>query len=441
MLYLITFVAIVLELILLLSYNLSPWCYGAFVLTLFEVFIVYKKRVKLSVAGWWLYIYIICSFLVIAAFKFTPSVFTRGGRLIVNESFSNMAGTAVYVMMFYFLALIIFNRTKVVKTETAWTIYSPKVNIWLVFLLGFTLTTISFVLGIGKMGVENTRLPFHLSGIIQFCRTDLIPIMALCVYVNRKQNNKKVYDVLLLLFIWSLFETIVRFSKSAILFSFLPIVMYELLSSKNNFFKTIKPFIPVAIVVLLLYPVVENMRNPNNMTSWDDTESEITGTFANPDSKNFLVKPFNRSFLTGYLYAEDSYLLDKHNIFDFRRVPLIIWSGGSARFQTFIVDGYPEGISHSSGTTPFVDAMLLGGYGLLFVSIFIMVYLAEVIDRKYKKKSNYIIVAILCVAYYRLFDMPLFTFFINEMSIRYLIVYAGICLYITYKWRLSCKSR
>ena len=278
-----------------------------------------------------------------------------------------------------------------------------------------------------------------MSGVIQFIRTDLIPVMALCVYANRKKKGQNTYKVIVLLFVWSLFETMVRLSKSAIMFSFLPIIMYELLSDRKNLKNLIRQFAPVMIVVLVLYPVIETMRHSDVGNAWEESDEEISGTYTNPNSSNFIVKPFNRSFLTGFLFASDESTIDKDLIFDFHQTPFVIAAGGAPKYQTFVIDGYPDGVAHSSGTSPFIDSFLIGGYGLLYISLFIMVFLADLIDRRLFNKSNYVIVAILCVAYYRLFDMPLFTFFLNEMSIRYLLVYAGICLYIKLKMNKQTK--
>lgn len=430
----ISVLTIVLESFLLLGYDLPVYCIIFFILTVLELIIVDIRKIKFSVAGWWLCIYIICSFLIISTFKFTPSKFTRGGRSLTIEAFDSLAEVSFVVVFVFFLSVLLLYRNNKVKVETKWTNYAPNFSLSFVFIVGFLLTLLSYIIGIGKMGVENTSLPFHLSGIIQFCRTDLIPVLVLCLYVNRKNKGKSVLIVLVLLFGWSLFETVVRLSKSAILFSFLPIIMYELLSSKKNILKTIKPFIPIALVVLLLYPVIEVLRSSDSATL-ADSEDEISGTFENPETPNFFVKPFNRSFLTGYLFCIDRTAINDNTLFDFSQAPFVIIAGGAPKYQTFIIDGYPEGVNHSSGTTPFIDSFLMGGYGLLYISIVVMVFFAEFIDKKFRSKSNYVIVAILCVAFYRLFDMPLFSFFVNEMSVRYIIVYCGICLFIIFSWK------
>ena len=426
---------LLLEAGLFFEYSLSPISFILYALTVMEAIAFCQKGHSLSVAGWWLYAYIVCSFLVISCFKFTPARFTYGSARIDDLSFAVMAETAVKVMFFYFMALLLICRQKVEMYETEWSLFAPKFNLTFVFALGFAFTFISSVIGIGKMGIENTRLPFHLSGVIQFVRTDLIPVMALCVYANRKKLGQNTYKVIVLLFIWSLFETMVRLSKSAIMFSFLPIIMFELLSDRKNLKQLIRRFAPIMVVVLILYPVIETMRHTDVGNAWAEADDEVSGTYSNPNANNYIVKPFNRSFLTGFLFAADEATVDKNVLFDFHQAPMVIASGGAPRYQTFVIDGYPEGVAHSSGTSPFIDSLLMGGYGLMYISIFIMVLFADMIDKRLWNKSNYVMAAILCVAYYRLFDMPLFTFVLNQMSIRYFIVYAGICMYIVYQWK------
>lgn len=431
---------LILESSLFILYDLSPIYIFFFFLTVFEAIIFSEKGASLSVAGWWLYVYLTCSFLVVACFKFTPSRFTLGTSRIDNNSFVALAQVSVMIMFFYFMALLVFCKKRNKCIETYWTNYAPRFNVTVVFIVGFFLTFISQLVGIGKMGEENTRLPFHLAGVIQFVRTDLIPVMALCAYANRKKTGKSTYKVIVFLFVWSLYETIVRLSKSAIIFSFLPIIMYELLSDQKNIKRMFKEFAPVLMVVLILYPVIETMRHADVRNAWDESEEEISGTFSNPNTNNYIVKPFNRTFLTGFLFASDESTIDHNSLFDFHQAPLVVMAGGAPRYQTFMIDGYPEGVAHSSGTSPFIDSFLMGGYGLLYISVFIMVLLADLIDRRLLEKSNYVIVAILYVAYYRLFDMPIFTSFLNEMSIRYVIVYAGICFYIIYKFKTNNKT-
>lgn len=425
------------EVYLFFNYSLSPIYLLFFFLTMLEVFAFSKRHASLSIAGWWLYIYLFCSFLVIACFKFTPSRFTLGTPRVNENSFVALAETSIMIEFFYFMSLLIICKKKGQSIETSWTNYAPSFNITVVFITSFMLTFFSQVIGIGKMGVENTRLPFHLSGVIQFVRTDLIPVMVLCIYANRKKLGKSTFKVIVLLFVWSLYETIVRLSKSAIIFSFLPIIMYEFISDRTSLKRMIKEFAPVFVVVLLLYPVIETMRHDDVEDAWKDSEEEVSGTFGNPHTNNYLVKPFNRSFLTGFLFASDESTIDKDILFDFHQAPLVFSAGGAPRYQTFVIDGYPYGIAHSSGTSPFIDSFLIGGYGLLYLCVFVMTFFADMIDRQMRKKNNYVIVSILCVAFYRLFDMPLFTFFLNEMSVRYLIVYAGICFYIKYKYKMA----
>lgn len=437
----IIFLTLLLEARLLYIYSLPPLALVFFAITLIESILFVNSKKNLGIAGWWLYIYIFCSFLIISNFQFTPYRFTLSASGIKESDFIVMAETTIYAYAAYFTALLFFCKpTSIINTVNAKSNFSPHFNMFFTFSIAFIFTAISAVVGIGQMGVETTKLPFHLAGIIQFTRTDLIPVMALCIYAYNKTRGRSTKSMLIILFVWAIFEAFVRMSKSAILFCFLPIVMYEFITNSNNIKSTIRKFVPVLVVILVLYPVIETLRHTDSIQgAWKESNEEYTGTFASPNSVNPLVKPFNRQFLTGYLFVVDQSFVDKTTLFDFSKAPAILAGGGSGKYQTFVIDEYPEGVVHSSGTSPFIDSFLMGGYGLLFLSFFVLTWIAEVIDRLYRNKSNYLIVAVLLVGFYRLFDMALVTFFLNEMSIRYLVVYAGICFYINYQYKQNKK--
>lgn len=430
---------LLLEACLLIKYNLPDYCFGVYAITIVEALIFVSKNKYMAVANWWLYIYVVCSFLVVPVFKFIPSRFTLSCGVINDDSFAHMAIVSTFVMCVYFGALNMFcEKNKKARKPTSFTEYAPDFDYKIVFLIAFAASVLSYIVGIGKMGVENTRLPFHLSGIIQFVRTTLIPIFALSIYVNNKNKKKGNKKVIIILFIWSLTEVFVRLSKSAMIMIFLPILIYELMYYGKNFKNVVLKFLPILTVVLVLYPVIETFRHSDSLSDAISTadEEEIVGTYSSPSEKNYIVKPFNRRFLTAYLYLVDERECS-YSLFDFSKANKIFLEKGSARYQTFIIDGYPLGIAHSSGTTPFIDGLLVGGYGLMFLAVFIMTYLAKVIDRTIRKRTNYIIITMLIMLYYYWFDGPLYTFLLNEMSIRTLVVYGFLIWYIKYKWKKS----
>lgn len=438
----IIILTLLLEAFLVFRYDLPFYCYIAFLITVLEAIFFISRNCYMAIAHWWLYLYMTCTFIVIPAFKFTPSQFTLSCSAINDSSFNHMAIISTFVMCLYFLALNLFcEKGKEAEAPTQFTIYAPNFNTKIVFLLAFAATIISYNVGIGKMGVENTRLPFHLSGIIQFFRTTLIPIFALSIYVHNKNENRSNNGLIGMLFLWSLAEVYIRMSKSAMIMIFLPILIYELMYYGKDFKGVIIKFLPILAVVLVLYPIVETFRHSDSLRDAISSadEEEVVGTYTNPTSKNYIVKPFNRRFLTGYLYLVDEGECS-NSLFDFSRAGAILAIRGSARYQTFVIDGYPVGVAHSSGTSPFIDGLLVGGYGLMFLAIFIMTFLARIIDRTFRRRTNYLIITMLVMLYYYWFDGPLYTFLLNEMSIRTLFVYGILIWYVNTKWKRSNLS-
>lgn len=432
----------ILEGSLFLVYDMPPLSIIIYALTVLIIWSAFQHR-SISVAGWWISIYMLCSFIVIPVFHFIPSRFTLGMGNISSSSFDDCAPICIWIMFVFFLAMSFMyrNSSGYVGGITQKRIYAPRVNMPLFFILAFSFSLLSQIIGIGKMGVENARLPFHLSGIIQFSRMTLFPVLGLCIYARKKNQGKKLTPFLVLFFIWALLEAMVRLSKSALLTSFLPMIIYELLCDARNFKQIAKKFAPIVLVVLVMYPIIETMRHSDNFRSAmvEAEEEEIVGTYLTPDSKNRIVKPFNRQFLSGYLLISDLRYINDKSLFDFSHAPYVLASGGSAVYQTFVLDGYPDGVAHSSGTSPFIDGFLLGGVGLLLIGVIIMVLLAHLLDVYIKRDTNYIMLSLLIMSFYSFFDGPLFTLLITPMGIRSLLVVICICLFIHMSWKSEQK--
>ena len=237
------------------------------------------------------------------------------------------------------------------------------------------------------MGSSNTQLPFHLSGVIQFIRVEVAPFLALLFYMSIKKesrvilNNRKKYIFLLLFFCWTLLETFVRISKSAIAYEFLPILIYEVIeNAKAGTMKSlIVKITPFIFILLLCFFVVENVRNGEENVFKSD--KELMATYNNHEAQNPFVRPYTRFFINGHQFLTSYYVVNQESLFDFSNMTKILALGGAARFKTFVIDRYPQGAIHSSGSTYIVDALMCGGYGLSFVFLIILVFMCVKVDQ------------------------------------------------------------
>ncbi len=337
-----------------------------------------------------LLVYLFCSFSIVAITKFYPLHFSLSSNKVLDKDFVAMASYSVKVMFFAFLSVIIANQF-IKKADVSWrydTFIRPsygRINLLILFLVG--LGIISIVVGIGKMGQENTRLPFHLAGVIQFIRVEVAPFLALLFYMSiRKEreyiaDNGKMRYFLFLFFAWSLLETYVRMSKSAIAYEFLPILIYEVIENSNtgtlkNLFIKLLPFV---FVLLTVYSVVENSRNSDGITF--DVEEESTATYNDHYANNPFVRPYTRFFINGHHFLTSYQVVSQEALFDFSNMPAVLVMGGAARYKTFEIDGYPLGVAHSSGSTYIIDALMCGGYGLSYIFLFILVLISVKVDQ------------------------------------------------------------
>lgn len=423
---------ILLELRLLVVYDLPAKSWYALMGTLAFFFVLLIKRVQLHIASWWLYIYMFGAFIIVPSFKYVTSM-SMSYSNIIDKNFASLSATAINLIFIFYITLAIFYKKRTPhRTEEDPIVY---INYKPLFLLAFILSILSHFLGIGRMGVESYPLPFHLSGVIQFYRAELFPLLALIEYakIKRLKDNHSMKLFLTSYSIWALYECILRLSKSALLTSFIPIIILEMLSLKKvdrSFLKKIAPILLVTLGLFIIIPVLRMSDGKIDRSEiMESGNEEMYGTSNN----SYLVKPFTRVFYSGYLYLVDKDYFQESPLFDFSKAPIILLTGGSARYQTIVIDGYPEENVHSSGSSPFIDSLLLGGYGLLYVTLAILALFALFIDNKIRGRANILSCAILCAFFYRIFDMLSFSIIVDMNMVKWTAIYLGVLLYIRYK--------
>ncbi len=266
--------------------------------------------------------------------------------------------------------------------------FSPTV-VWLILSVAFTLSFISYCLGIGRMGAEGVQLPFKLNGIIQMIRTDIIPIVFMMI-VARNYRDKRLKKYLICFFFLALLETFVMLSKSRLVFLFLPLVLYYVLRERRIDKKLIKALLPVVVVFFLLYPIIGAMRyiDSDSLFSFSSIQKskELSEDLeSQKEGDGIQIQFYNRSFLAGQHFMNAYDTIKDEDLFDFSRFPLIVVMGGSAAYETHVIEQFPETAIHSSGTTGITDALLVGGRGLAYATILLLTFLASLID---SPKSN-----------------------------------------------------
>jgi hypothetical protein len=400
-----------------------------------------KKKLSLSLnpISSFCLIYMYFAFSFVALTKFYPIHFTLGPS-VVDSDFFALASYSTKIIFITSTYVTLFSNRNNSRDEIRYQIYTkPTISKKILFFLFFFfLSWVSLTVGIGKMGAENTRLPFHLSGIIQFLRVEFAPFIALIFYVSIKKDvelnktrNSSIAIFLGLFFIWTLFETIVRVSKAAIFYEFLPIIVYEIIQSTKN--KTLKKLtlklLPFAFVLLVVYAVVENSRNQESFTTEIDVENNAT--YNNPQGNNYLVRPYTRFFINGHHFLTSYSYIDNNAFFDFSKMPAVLVMGGAAKYKTYVIDGYPDGVHHSSGSTYLMDALLCGGYGLSYIFLVILLAICKKTDEVLTGRQPIVYGIVLAMFVYKYIIAGLsVSIIVDPMSLNGLLVTLLLLIFI-----------
>lgn len=260
------------------------------------------------------------------------------------------------------------------------------------FTIVFPISVFSYFVGLGRMGSAAVVLPFHLTGIFVFIQTKLMPALFV-IYIENKILRKKEINrnYFICYAVWSFLMTLVMLSKSIFVSNFIPLLIMLYLYYKPRRKTVVKFLIPIIAIFFFMYPVIGVMRllhednRAMNISSIMEAAYEDEENYEKSKNDNTLLKPLNRTFKTGAQLYYDYPIIKNDAFFDFSRMKMIMALGGSARYQTVVVEGYMETANHSSGTTGIMDPILVGGKGLMYITICIIMLFAACVDRMYIK--------------------------------------------------------
>lgn len=181
------------------------------------------------------------------------------------------------------------------NTSLTWSIYP-------LLLLSVLFTVISvwmYNLHIGMMGLHQTELPYHLTGILYYSRRFFFPILLLWVFYKTK--SKSMATIVLL--VYALLAGILSTSKSAALIVLIPIILYNYVTGNKKL-----SYIGI-IASVLIYAVVGTVRNVIYQYDAEiDLTDLMTGSYDFFNYRNgFFVFIINN--ITGRLYGLQSTVL------------------------------------------------------------------------------------------------------------------------------------
>ena len=323
------------------------------------------------------------------------------------------------------------------STFNAHIVSKSTLRIFMVFCV--ILTAFCYAIGLGRMGEEAVVLPFHLGGIINLFRNVAVPILFAIIIEGYLINKKSIpISVWIGFILWSVLEIFAWMSKSVLVMHLQPALILLYIYYKPSLSKAVRMIAPLIVVFLFMYPIIETMRhNDSSSSSITESFSAARKETSNLNMAETLLTPLNRTFMFGSQFAQDYSYINTNEVFDFSKSPVLYMVGGSAMYQTFVIDGYPPTAHHSSGTNGLMDPLLHGGVGLMYIVLFLIVLLSFYADKLFQKgyTSIGVIMILQLLIYTR--NANISTFY-DSTGIQTLFVHL-ICIYVAF--RLNFKYR
>jgi len=319
--------------------------------------------------------------------------------------------------------------------------YKPKLlsknSVYICFAVMYFCSALAVVFGIGRMGSEDSVvLPFHLNGIIVLAKMVFFPILFAIIVENYVINKRNVPNKYYVLFTgWALIEVFTRLSKSALLNAFLTVAVLLFIYYRPKLKTIIKIATPLFAAFLLLYPIVEIMRSSGDANLIESFKSASSQD--ETSAGDMILNPLNRTFMIPSYYAKDYTWVNHNSLFDFSKVPVLLVTGGAARYQTIVIDGFPPDAVNSSGTTGLQDPLLFGGYGLCYIVIVLLMLFAFLIDSLVYKRMISIYVTLLLLLW-GFCNSQNITSFTDAVGLQYIIMRL-FAIWIAY--RLNFRRR
>lgn len=291
-----------------------------------------------------------------------------------------------------------------------------------------------YLSGLGRMGAgDEVRLPFHLSGIINIYRWYVLPYIFIIFLGNSYLKKEKVpRNIFVYYVIWCLVEVLAWMSKSVLVYHLLPIILLLYITYRPSKGKIIRYISPLIALFLFLYPIIGVMRyadkNEKLIASFHDAKKTVD---EEEEENGGFLEPVNRTFMFGSQYAQNYSYINKDELFDFSNFPALFLYGGAAQFQTFVIDGYPDGARHSSGTSGLMDPLLTGGKGLMYLIVFLLILLSSFTDVLIAK--GYYAIAV--IVFLKLFNYCAFinlSSFYDGIGLQPLLIEL-CCIYLAYR--------
>jgi hypothetical protein len=246
-------------------------------------------------------------------------------------------------------------------------------------IFAFSISVLAHYFGLTMMGKEARRLPFKLTGLINYLHIIAIPFFSLYILdiLLVKKYRKILFIWLSVFFLWCGLETYIRASRGVFFWEIITIMILLLLRKKLNFSKLLKYGPLVFVALFLIFILTTNYRDHKleEKTNYH-TIFNITQTLENYRFK--ALKMYQRIFASGIEvikfepYLKNKYITNNYSLYQ--------KYGGGPRVHTIVVDQIGPKVQHSSGIGGLSDGYLLFGTMGLLVTVAILSSFSFMID-------------------------------------------------------------
>jgi len=208
---------------------------------------------------------------------------------------------------------------------------------------------IAWLLGISIMGSKPPALPFKLTGIINTFHMTILPILFLLIYDFYFRSGKNNKHLVMFFLLYLIVESFVRHSRGVFFEGLMILFLFTALYHQKNLITL--PRVIISGLLLSLLPLFTLIRDRLAVNK----NAEIVSILA--DNYSFLLFSIFKRIFTQYINLHKYIYFD--NELSFKGVQSY---GSFSKYHTHYVNGLPETMVNSSGSSSLSDFYILGGY-------------------------------------------------------------------------------
>ncbi len=218
---------------------------------------------------------------------------------------------------------------------------------------------LAWYFGTGRAGVEGTRLPFKLSGVINFFAYYFPTFYVIFITENFLKRGKSLMIPILLVCVLFGVQMIVVLSKSALIYGILLVLVYLLLSRKLDY----RPMLGLACVMIGAFVMGSFVSSYRDSLRFDFKIVKVAELDAGYSAMSYVHRIFREGMLFQKFHAYS-------NISDLGE-SLEMANYNPSDLNTYIMDKTPTYAVHSSGCSTLV-AFYSFGMPFAFLAAFVM---------------------------------------------------------------------